>query len=79
MTEAEVRLTIATIEATFDGRWGAWLSDTGTWWATRTKALTAEQTSAGCGPHVSADSPGELTERIRQQDELTSPVQPRQP
>jgi len=73
MTEPEVDLAVTTIEAAFDGRWGAWRSDTGTWWATRTQALTAEQTSAGCVPHVSADSPEELTERIHKQEKLKPP------
>jgi hypothetical protein len=66
--DPSVGATVAAIEATFDGRWGVWLSDTGWWWATRTHALTAEELSDGCTPFVHADNPDELTERIRQQD-----------
>ena len=65
--------TTAAIEAAFDGRWGVWLSDTGWWWAARTHALTAEELTTGCVPFIHADNPDELTERIRQQHELTRP------
>lgn len=68
--DPSVGATVAAIEATFTGRWGVWLSDTGWWWATRTRALTAEELSAGCAPFIHADNPDELTERIRQQERL---------
>lgn len=71
MCKPDISLTEAAIERAFDGRWGVWRSDTGMWWATRTEALTSEQLSAGCVPHVHADTPDELAECIRQQDELT--------
>lgn len=69
------RLSAATaaIEAAFDGRWGIWLSDTGWWWAARICALTAEELTAGCVPFLHADNADELTERIRQQQQLTRP------
>jgi hypothetical protein len=72
MSEKDSSVAAATeaIEAAFDGRWGVWLSDSGQWWATRTHQLTAQQTSAGCVPHVRADSPDELTDCIRQQESL---------
>jgi hypothetical protein len=65
-----VNATVAAIEAAFPGRWGVWLSDTGWWWATRTRALTSQEVSAGCTPHIHADNPDELTERIHQQERL---------
>lgn len=64
---------VAAIEGAFDGRWGVWRSDTGWWWATRTRALTPRELAAGCIPFIQADNPSELTERIRQQDQLTTP------
>lgn len=64
------------IEAEFGGRWGAWLSDTGRWWATRTDALTSAQLNAGCVPFIQADSPDELTERIRDQDQISPDLAP---
>jgi hypothetical protein len=74
MSEEHHETTTATtqaIEADFGGRWGAWLSDTGRWWAARTRALTSDQLNAGCVPFIEADNPDELTERIRQQDRLS--------
>jgi hypothetical protein len=76
--------TAAAIEANSAGRWGVWRSDTGWWWATRTRALGACDLAAGAVPFLHADSPSELTECIRQQDLLTpthrqeSPVPPGQ-
>jgi hypothetical protein len=64
----------AAIEAAFDGRWGVWRSDTGWWWATRTNALTADELANGCVPFIHADNPDELSERVRQQDELTHSI-----
>lgn len=66
--DASLSAAVAAIEASFDGRWAVWLSDTGWWWATRTSALTAAETSAGWVPHLQASSLDELVERIRQQD-----------
>jgi hypothetical protein len=63
------------IEAAFDGRWGAWLSDTGRWWAARIRPLTAEQITAGCAQYVRADTPGELMQAIRDEEQLTDPEQ----
>lgn len=60
----------AAIESSADGRWGVWLSDTGWWWAARTRALTAYELSAGCVPYIHADDSHELAERIREQDHL---------
>jgi hypothetical protein len=74
MSEEHHQATAATaeaIEAGFGGRWGVWLSDTGRWWAARTRALTSDQLNAGCVPFIQADNPDELTERIRQQDRLS--------
>jgi hypothetical protein len=74
MSEEHHQATTATaeaIEARFGGRWGVWLSDTGRWWAARTRALTSDQLNAGCVPFIQADNPDDLTERIRQQDRLS--------
>ena len=62
--------TTEAIEAAFGGRWRAWLSDTGQWWAARTRTLTAQESSAGCIPHLRADDPDELIARIREQESL---------
>lgn len=62
--------TAAAIEATFDGRWGIWLSATGHWWATRRDPLTAADLSAGCVPFLRASNPDDLTHRIHDQEEL---------
>ncbi len=75
MSEEHHQSTTATadaIEADFGGRWGVWLSDTGRWWAARTSTLTSGQLNAGCVPFIQADNPDELTERIRDQDRLSS-------
>jgi hypothetical protein len=63
------------IEAAFGGRWGAWLSDTGHWWAARVRPLTAGQTAAGCTQYVRADTSGELMQAIRDEEQLTDPEQ----
>jgi hypothetical protein len=68
--DTNIAATTEAIEAAFGGRWGAWLSDTGQWWATRTHTLTAREISAGRIPHVRADSPEELIEYIREQESL---------
>lgn len=67
---ATVAATAASIEAAFSGRWGVWRSDTGWWWAARRQALTARQLNAGAAPYLQASSPGELTDRIRAQEQL---------
>jgi|GEM_PF-987503 len=75
MSQEHHQITTATaeaIEANFGGRWGVWLSDTGRWWAARTGALTSAQLNAGCVPYIQADTPDELTERIGEQDRLSS-------
>ena len=59
------------VEAAFDGRWGAWLSDTGRWWAARVRPLTGEQIAAGCVQYVRADTPGELMQAIRDEEQIT--------
>jgi len=64
------------IEAAFDRRWGAWRSDTGHWWATRVRPLTAEQIAAGCVQYVRASTPGELMQAIRDEERLTGPEHP---
>ncbi len=64
--------TAEVIEATFGGRWGVWLSETGRWWGARTEALTSNETSAGCVPFVQAGTPAELTARLHEQDALSS-------
>lgn len=66
--------TVTAMETACAGRWGIWLSDTGWWWAARTRALTADELAAGCVPFIHADNPDELSERIRQQDELARSI-----
>jgi hypothetical protein len=68
--DPSVTAIVTAIECAASGRWAAWLSDTGWWWAARTEPLTAREISAGCLPHIHADNPDELTERIREQDRL---------
>lgn len=65
-------VTAAAIEAAFDGRWGVWLSETNRWWAARKQMLTTAELTAGCVPFIQADSPRDLTERIREQEQLSS-------
>jgi hypothetical protein len=74
MSEPIISLTVTVIEAAFHDRWGVWLSDTGWWWAARTHSLTSADVTAGCVPYLQAASSEELTERIRQQDQLTTSV-----
>jgi hypothetical protein len=64
--------TLETLDATFGGRWGIWLSETGRWWAARRNALTAAEFSAGCVPFLRADGPAELAERIRAQEGMVT-------
>ena len=70
-----VAATIAAIEADFGNRWGVWQSDTGQWWASRQKALTADEITAGCVPFLQADTLDELKQRIRDEEALTTPAQ----
>ena len=71
MTDTPIAATVAAIEAACDHRWAVWRTDTGTWWASRTQALTSAQLTSGCVPFLKADTADELTERIRQQDRLS--------
>ena len=70
MTDSDPSVTalLAAIEA--DGRWAAWVSDTGWWWVARTETLTASEIAAGCLPFVHADTPQELAERVQEQNRL---------
>ena len=74
--DAEVAAAVAAIEAVAGHRWGAWRSDTGWWWAARTEPLSARDLDAGGVPFLHADSPEELTERIKEQDRLDHPRPP---
>jgi hypothetical protein len=62
--------TALAIETAFNGRWHAWLSDTGRWWAARKHPLTAAALTAGCLPFLTAATPDQLTSLIRAQEEL---------
>jgi hypothetical protein len=64
--------TAKMIEATFGGRWGVWLSETGRWWGARTAPLTSEEVNAGCVPFMQAETSSQLTARLREQDALSS-------
>ena len=65
--------TITAMEAACERRWGVWLSDTGWWWATRTRTLTSGQLSAGCAQYLQAHSPGELDRVPRGQERRVVP------
>lgn len=65
-----VTATAAAIEDATDGRWIVWLSETGWWWASRTRSLTAHELSSGSIHYIQADEPCELSDRIRHQDAL---------
>jgi hypothetical protein len=67
-SDSNVAATAAGIDAKFDGRWGIWLSDTGRWWAARRQPLSAEDLAAGRVPYLQADSPDELTDRIKDEE-----------
>lgn len=69
-THTSITTIAKAIEDACHGRWAVWLSDTGRWWAARHGTLTAETVNAGCVQFLRADSPAELKERIRGQDEL---------
>ncbi len=71
-SDSTLAATATGIEAEFDGRWGIWLSDTGQWWATRRQPLSADDLAAGCVPYLQADSPDELSDRIRDEEALTT-------
>ena len=64
-------VTAADIESACGGRWGVWQSDTGQWWAARTKPLTASQLAAGGVPFLRAATPGELKQAISDEERLT--------
>lgn len=66
-------LTAAGIEAACGGRWAVWESDTGQWWAARTRPLTGSQLAAGGVPFLRSATPGELSQAIRQEERLTDP------
>ena len=71
-SDSTVAATAAGIEAEFSGRWGIWLSDTGQWWAARRQTLSSEGLAAGCVPYLQADGPDELSDRIRDEEALTT-------
>jgi hypothetical protein len=64
--------TATGIEAAHDGRWGVWQSDTGQWWAARTRPLTAHQQSAGAVPYLRAETPDDLRQAINEEERLTT-------
>ncbi len=68
--DPSVAAEVARIESGAGGRWGAWKSDTGWWWATRNQALTSGELSAGCEQHVHASSSDELLVLIQEQNAL---------
>ena len=70
---------VASIEAAYQGRWRAWISDTGRWWAARTDTLTVAELVVGCLPFLSTDNPDELARLIDAQEELRVSVAPRPP
>lgn len=51
--------------------WHLWCSDTGSHYATRTdRQLTDEDLAAGLVMTIDADTPEELTRKLREQDDL---------
>jgi len=78
MTDAQADSdhTALAIETAFGGRWRAWLSDTGRWWAARADTLTAADLTAGCLPFLNAPDPGTLTQLIQAQEEIRASIAP---
>lgn len=68
--DPSVTAIVAAIESEARGRWWVWRSNTGWWWAARTRTLTAHEQNSGCLQYIHANDPNELTERIREQDRL---------
>jgi hypothetical protein len=64
--------TAADIEAACNGRWAVWQSDSGQWWAARTRPLTAHQQNTGAVPYLRAETPGELRQAISDEERLTT-------
>ena len=73
-TPTSITAIVEAMETASDGRWSIWLSDTGRWWAARTRVLAAEALNAGCVPFLRADNNGELAERMREQDAIDSAI-----
>lgn len=73
-TNASMTAIVKALESACDHRWAVWLSDTGRWWATRHSTLAAAAVNAGCVPFLRADTPEELAQRIREQDELSTAI-----
>lgn len=78
-TQAGIAAAVAEIETALGGRWGAWLSDTGRWWATRRHRLTSSQQRAGCVPFLHAPNADELARRISMQEDLAGTATPTHP
>jgi len=79
MTDAQANSenSALAIEAAFGGRWLAWLSDTGRWWAARSGPLTAADLTADCLPFLNATDPDALTRLIQVQEQLSASAAPR--
>jgi hypothetical protein len=73
-----VAATVTAIESEFGSQWGVWLSDTGQWWAARTRAMTVDEEAAGSVPYIQASDPGELRQRIRDEEALLPDQRARQ-
>ena len=73
-TEISTAEIIHAIEAACADRWGIWLSDTGRWWAARSRSLTVSDHNAGCVAFLRAGSPAELADAIREQDGLCAAI-----
>jgi hypothetical protein len=74
-TQPSITSTAQALEATFDGQWGIWRSDTGQWWASRRDSLSSADLATGCVPFLRADTPDELTELLQEQEALSLPGQ----
>ncbi|TNY38540.1 hypothetical protein [Thermomonospora catenispora] len=61
----------AAIEAEFPG-WTVWRSDTGRWYATRTRDLTDAQLQAGHAMTLAADDAAGLRERLARRSDRPS-------
>ncbi len=66
-------LTAADFETACRGRWSVWQSETGQWWAARSRPLTAAQLAAGGVPFLRAATPEELSQAIGDEERLTGP------
>ena len=62
-----IEIEPADIERQFP-RWGVWVSDSGTWWATFQGPWKLDRERHGCMPHWHAESAEKLKELLEEHD-----------